>query len=638
MPGGVSFPLYPGVVLKKAIFILVVIGLSLLYYAGALTKKAPPFSKESFSSPVWDWKKTSPVSKEELDRLHQLKLDRGLRNVPVFSSMLAREAERARKGGDLERAVEFAQYSVKFSPDLPEPYFELARQRFYRNSFQLPEILSEVYGGLIAQVHYFPASLRFFYNLFFIVSNAILMTFVVFGVVVMVKYLPLYFHDIRTQLTREIPSLLINSLKVFFLFIPFLLRLDMLWAILFWSVLLWGYVTDRERRIVLFFFIAVVYLPFFLRSSSSLLDGSSSEVLLETNRANYEEGDRTTEGKLRAWLSQHPDDPQVLFTLGLMEKRQGRYAQAEEFYQKAIHLDPRFDEALSNLGNAYFARKQTDRAIASYQRAIDLSPDKGAYYFNLYRAYSQETFFSRNIDRAFQRARHLDPFLVDHYSRIDVPGRPPNVNWLVIDEVLPSEKLWRRFLTELFGREEILYHLFKVWFERIPSRIPFMTALLFLVFFVVMSRVARTKQFLTPCPMCGIPTHRLHLDASNQEYVCFNCYRIFFQKEKLHPKIEERKLLQVRGFQEESRFVGRFLSFFFVGFGYLWREHLLKGLMLLFLFFVLVLRFAYWGGVIPSSGFQSENFWKSAFWGGAFILLYFLSLWRIYRIKPRFET
>jgi len=630
--------LYSGMILKKAIFMLVVIAFSLLYYASALTRKDPPFSKESFSPPTWDWKKTSPASKEELGRLYQLKLDRGLRNIPVLSSLLIRESERARKRGDLERAVEIAQYSVKFSPDLPEPYFELARQKFYRNWFQLPEILNEVYRGLIAQFRYFPASLRLFYNLFFILSNAVLMTFVVFGIVVMVKYLPLYFHDIRSQLTREIPGLLMNSLKAFFLFIPFLLRLDMLWALLFWSVLLWGYVADRERRIILFFFIAVVYLPFFLRSSSSFLDGPSSEVLLEMNRANFEEWDRATEEKLRAWMSKHPDDPQVLFTLGLMEKRQGRYAQAEELYQKALHLDPRFDEALSNLGNIYFARKQTDRAIASYQTAIDLSPDRGAYYFNLYRAYSQETFFSRNIDRVFQRARQLDPVLVDHYSRIDVPSRPPNVNWLVVDEVLPPETLWRRFLTEFVGREEILYRLFKVWFEKIPSRISFMTALLFLVFFIVVSRGARTKQFITPCPMCGIPTHRLHLDTLNQEYICFNCYRIFFQKEKLHPKIEERKSLQVRGFQAENRFAARFLSFFLVGFGYLWREHLLRGLMLLFFFFILILRFAYWGGVIPSSVFQSENLWKPAFWGSLFIVLYFLSIWRIYRIKPKFET
>ena len=87
-----------------------------------------------------------------------------------------------------------------------------------------------------------------------------------------------------------------------------------------------------------------------------------------------------------------------------------------------------------------------------------------------------------------------------------------------------------------------------------------------------MSRYSRTKRFLTRCPMCGSPTYRFYLGTSDQEFICFNCYRIFIQKEKLHPKIVEKKSLQVRQFQKQNHFISRFLSFFFVGFGYLWRE------------------------------------------------------------------
>ncbi len=228
-----------GMALKKAIFILVVVGFVVLFYVRALTQKDLPSSGEAFSPPTWDWK-VFTASPEGLDRLYQTKLERGLRNIPILSFALIREAERARRRGGSERAVEIARYAVKFSPDLPEPYFELARQKFYRNCFLLPDIFSEVYRGAVAQWHYFPSSLRFFYNLFFIFSNAILLTFVVFGIVVMVRSLPLYFYDIQAQLTREMSNLLMNGLKIFLLFIPFLLRLDMFWAILFWSILVWG--------------------------------------------------------------------------------------------------------------------------------------------------------------------------------------------------------------------------------------------------------------------------------------------------------------------------------------------------------------------------------------------------------------
>ena len=633
-------------VLKKAIFILIVLIFSLLYYFGALTKKETlSLSREFFSSEPssstgqpWDLKKTPPFSKRELDQLYELNLDKGIRNAPVLSFLLIRQAEEARRKGEPDRAVGMVTDAVKFSPDLPEPYFELARARWDQSPLQLSQILPEVFRGAIAQLRYYPSSLQFFYNMFFILSNAILMTFVIFGIVVMVKYLPLFFSEIRKNLTREISRLFINSLKIFFLLVPFFLRLDMLWAILFWSILLWGYVTKRERQLILFFLFILVYLPFFLRSSSSFLDGSSSDVILEMNRANREGLDRGTEEKLRAWLSADPDDPEVLFTVGLIEKRRGRYAQAEEFYRKAIQGAPKFSETFSNLGNVYLAQRQTDLAIASYQRAIDLDPDKGAYYYNLYRAYSQETFLSGNTGRAFQRARQLAPKLVDYYSNIDNPNRPPNMNRLVIDEVLTPQRLWGRVRTHFIGREGWLFPLFKAWFERIPSRVTFLIPILFLVFLIGVSRFSRAKRFLTRCPMCGSPTYRFYLGEADRPLVCFNCSRIFIQKEKLHPKIAEKKSLQVEEFQRQNHFLGRFLSPFLVGFGYLWRGDMFKGLLLLFLFFVFILRFVYWHGVIASSMTQPPAVWAMVFWGGLFLLFYAFLLRQIFRLKPRFEA
>jgi len=582
-----------------------------------------------------DFKKRISGDKKELDELYELKLDKGVQNVPLLSFFLIREAGQARRRGDFHRALEMAAYSIRFSPELPQPYFELARIRWHQNPFQLHKILPEVSRGLIAQLRHYPSSLKFFYNLFYILSNAMLMTFIIFGIVVMVKYLPLYFYDIQRTLAQEISRLLINGLKIFFLFIPLFLRLDMLWAILFWSILLWGYVTREERQFLLLFLIILVYLPFFIRSSSSFLNAPSSEVILEMHQANQGDWERATEEKLRAWLSTHPDDAEVLFTLGLISKRQGRYSQAKEFYQGAVEKDPQFSEAFSNLGNVYLATRQTDLAISSYQRAIDLDPNRGAFYYNLYRAYSQETFLSGKADKALQRAMQLDPKLVEEYSRID----SSNINRLAIDQDLTAQRLWGRFLANVIGREGFLFRLFKAWFETIPSRTAFLVPILFLGFLIGMSRYARTKRFLTRCPMCGSPTYRFYLGTPEQEFICFNCYRIFVQQEKLHPKIAEKKSHQVAQFQRQNHFIGRFVSFFFVGFGYLWRGSPLKGLIFLFLFFIFILKFVYWNGVIPSSIAQlSPAFWSIIFWGILFVLFYFLVIRQIVRFKPRFET
>jgi tetratricopeptide (TPR) repeat protein len=628
--------------MKKAIFIFVVLILSLLYYMGVLTgEETLPFSKEFFSvessastDRAWDLKKSPSLSRQELDQLYQLKLDKGIRNVPILSFLLIRQSEHAREKGDADRAIQMAFYSITFSPDLPQPYFELARALWHQNFFQLHTILPEVFKGIAVQFQYYPSSLKLLYNVFYILSNAILMTFIIFSIVVMVKHLPLYFYDIRKNVTHETSGLVINSLKILVFFIPFFLRLDMLWALFFWSVLLWGYVTKRDKQFIFIFLIVLVYFPFFLRSFSSFLDGSSSDIILEMNQTNHEDWGKTTEEKLRNWLVTHPNDPEVLFSLGLAEKRQGRYPEAEEFYRKAIQLDPKFSEAFSNLGNVYLAQKQTALAINSYQQATDLNPSKGAYYYNLHRAYSQESFLSGKVDRALQRAQQLDSQLVRYYMTID----SPHPNRLVIDETLTDQRLWKRFMDQFIGKEGFLFRLFKAWFERIPSRVPLLTPILFLGFLIGMARYCRAKRFLTQCPMCGSPTYRFYLGTSDQEFICFNCYRIFIQKEKLHPKIVEKKSFQVRQFQKQDYLISRYLSFFLVGFGYLWREQVLRGFFFLFIFFIFILRFVYWNGVIPFPLPQlSFTVWKWIFWGGLFAIFYVFSIRQLYRLKSKFQ-
>src|SRR3990172_4004856 len=198
--------------------------------------------------------------------------------------MIIRESKKVNRKGDDDHAVALAASAIKFSPDLPQPYVAMAQARWHQNPFQLQLILPEWFKAQLATFRYFPVSLPFSYNLFYLFSNAILLAFLIFGIVIIIKYLPLYLYEIRRNLTYEISMLLLNSLKIFFLFIPFFLRLDILWAVLFWSILLWGYAAKRERYLILLFLILLVYLPFFLRSSSSFLNDLSSEVIVEMSR------------------------------------------------------------------------------------------------------------------------------------------------------------------------------------------------------------------------------------------------------------------------------------------------------------------------------------------------------------------
>ena len=640
--------------MKKAAVILAILVFSFLYYLGVLTQKESlPFSKEFYageSAPTTGQAfeireflkgRTSgqpTLSAKDLDQLYELKLDREIRNIPAVSFFLIREAQEARKAGDKDRSIQLAASAVRFSPDLPEPYFEVARARWSQSPFQLGRIFSPLFQGAIALVTYYPTSLNLFYNVFYVIANSLLVTFMILGIIVLVKYVPLYFYDIHKNLTQEISKLLWNSLKILVLLIPFFLRLDILWSILFWTVLLWGYVSKKEKQWILVFLILLVYLPFFLRSSSSFLNSDSSGILLEMNKANYENWDGSTEQKLQDWLKTHPGDPDVLFTLALMEKKQGRYDQAEKLYQSAIQYDPAFSDAYSNLGYVYAARKEFNLASDSYEKAAKTHP-KAAYYYNLYRLYSQQSFLSTKADEFHRRATRLDPKLIETHRDVNPSKQSNNLSRLLIEEPLSSKRLWGR-VWNYFGRSEgLLFPLFKAWFEEVPSRVNFLLPVFFLLFWVGMSRYSRAKRFMTACPMCGSPTYRFYLGAAAQDFICFNCHRMFVQKEKLHPRIVEKKSAQVEHFQKQNDFIGKALSIFMIGFGYLWRGMFLKGLCLSFLFFILILRFVYWNGVINLSWMRvPPTFWKWIFWVGLFVVIYFIFLRKTFRLRPKFET
>jgi len=639
--------------LKKAILILVIILLVLFYYLGLFSKQDTlPLSSDFFSARNYTERESAldlkeigfikkraseplPLTQKELEALYQTQLDRGVKNLPTVSLALLRKAKEARERGEIEKAQEWTTYAMKISPLLPQPHVEMAKIYWKKNPFHLHKVFSEILKAQLKKFHDYPSLLRLSYHGLYLLSNAILMSFILFGIMILIKYLPLYFYDLRKNLTQEFRSLILNGLKVFVLFLPIFLRFDLLWSLFFWSTLLWGYVPHREKKVIIFFLIVTTYFPFFLKSSSSFLNSPNSEILLEMNEANHGNWTRATEEKLRAWIRTQPNDSEVLFTLGLIAKKQGQYAQAEEYYRKAIEYQPRFSQAFSNLGNVYLAQKQIPSAISAYQQAIQIDPYKGAYYYNLSRAYSQETFLSGKIDRTFQKARELDPALIDFHSMV---VDSPHMNRFVIDESLSTWTLWERCLNQFMGKEGFLYLLFKAWFEKVPSVIPFLAPILFLTFLIGFSRYARARRFLTRCPMCGSPTHRFYLETQKQEFVCFNCYRIFVQKEKLHPKIIEKKSLQAKAFQKEEQVIRTFLSYLFTGFGYLWRGQSLKGLLLLFLFFIFTLRFLFWSGLIPDTRLQPQSSpLLAALWGGLFLVFYLLNVWDLRRQKPSFE-
>ncbi len=85
---------------------------------------------------------------------------------------------------------------------------------------------------------------------------------------------------------------------------------------------------------------------------------------------------------------------------------------ARKYYQKAIKMDPKYAEAINNLGTVYFARKSYRRAISEYNKALRLRPDAATFMANLAFAYLGRKEYEL-ASQEFLKAVQLDPDILE---------------------------------------------------------------------------------------------------------------------------------------------------------------------------------------------------------------------------------
>lgn len=87
-------------------------------------------------------------------------------------------------------------------------------------------------------------------------------------------------------------------------------------------------------------------------------------------------------------------------------------------YQTALLLQPDYAEAHTNLGNAYAAQGQVDKAIAEYQAALRLRPFYSERHSNLGATYKSQGQVDKAVSE-FQTALRLKPDLHEALQRLN---------------------------------------------------------------------------------------------------------------------------------------------------------------------------------------------------------------------------
>jgi tetratricopeptide (TPR) repeat protein len=88
---------------------------------------------------------------------------------------------------------------------------------------------------------------------------------------------------------------------------------------------------------------------------------------------------------------------------------------AQKNYEKAIKMDPKYSEAVNNLGTVHYAHKKYRAAIGRYNAALKLKPDSASYYSNLGTAYFARKEYQKAA-HAYQTAVKIDPDIFENHS------------------------------------------------------------------------------------------------------------------------------------------------------------------------------------------------------------------------------
>ena len=537
-------------------------------------------------------------SKEELEKIYQWKLDHGIRNHYPYSLALLRESQQRGGRGKSGGALELLNYAEKMAPDF-------SQVSTARAGWLVSQIPSSWENATQAVLTWFQGVWLSFYsqeealpqivNLTLWVLVSFFLTFVVFALSLFIRYYSFFTHHLKHWIRLEMSPIPLLALSLLFLFSPFFLGMGWMWVMALWVLVFWVYGGRPDRWVTIALLLLLLLLPPGIRFYSSMLLSLTGNGVPEILRANTGVWDEELYQKLLALNQLNPQDCDVLQAVGLVEKRMGKFTEAEQRFRQITKLDPRSGAAFNNLGNTYLLTNRLDEAMEAYQNAARLGPSRGEAYYNLGQAYLLKLRM-KEAEAEFQKAKSLQPQLISYYT--SVSSRIPNR--LVIDRTIDLSQIWRRILAPTAERDQIAQGLWGIVGGGVPLEYGEIALGSLFVLLVGVHLASRRLSFIRNCERCG----KLICSRCTRSRVmgsqCVQCLNAFTANRSADPKVVKKKRAEAARHQSWLTSFPRGIALIFPGLGHLVRGSSKEGILYLFIFILFMARVFMWGGWLPN--------------------------------------
>jgi len=537
-------------------------------------------------------------SGNELEKLYQWKLNQGIRNHYYYAIALLRENAKLTKEAGEEMGPVLLGYAKKMAPDFSEVYYAQSQWIWSRQPFSLTHLAGAVWywfvGGFYCYAN-IEESLPQYANLGYGVVFGFLIALGLYAAVLAFRYYPFFHHHLRHLLKLDWHPIAQAALGIVLLFLPFALGIGWLGLFLAWLLAFWVYESRGERTVSLVVLILVLLLPSGVRISSSFVSSLIGNGVPEIIRANSGVWGPQLHRQLLVLQQRQAGDPDFLQALSLVEKRMGKFNEAEQHLRRWIQLEGGSAAAHNNLGNVYLATNRADQAMEAYQKAIRLDSTRAEAYYNLGQAYLLNLLLNE-AESEFHRAKELRPQLISFYTSI--ASRHPNR--MTIDRSLEPLQIWKRVLVETPERERLESGFWALWGGRFSLPFEEIFGIVFLLVLGLIHRGRRGRPLIRRCERCG----RLICSRCSRSLVignqCLQCIKAFAKNPSGDAQQLKGKRLEVARYQLRQYALSRWLSFLLPGAGHLHRGHAKEGFIYLCGASIFMTKALFWERWIPN--------------------------------------
>ena len=157
--------------------------------------------------------------------------------------------------------------------------------------------------------------------------------------------------------------------------------------------------------------------------ASSPLPAQISTVAFQPSKlAPEQQGDLFMARKMfREAIEAYREAPQtsaiVWDKIGIAYHQLGDLAAAKKHYEKAIKIDPKYSDAINNVGTVLYSQKNYRAAIARYNRALAIAPGSASIWSNLGTAHYARGKYPE-MSQAYAKAIQLDPAVFDSHNSL----------------------------------------------------------------------------------------------------------------------------------------------------------------------------------------------------------------------------